>query len=215
MDQALCAHSHRHHQDGYYSEKLCPSLEIPMRTALLIACLSLTVHAADPTDVYPPGEVPSDSRLAETRTLNSYFPFQSVGSPDEWRTRQAKIRRRLLVSQGLWPEPTKSPLNAVIHSRVEFDDYTVECVYFESIPGHFVTGSLYRPRGAGPYPAVLCPHGHWQDARFYDAGEAEAQKLISSGGEELSNAARNHLITWTHHTTGALWVFRRSYDCRI
>ncbi|HAD57997.1 MAG TPA: hypothetical protein DCG12_01955 [Planctomycetaceae bacterium] len=164
-----------------------------MRVVLLFVCLSAVAFATDPTDVYPAGKVPPDSRLSELRTLNSYFPFHKVETKEEWQTRQAEIRRRLLVSQGLWPEPTKAPLNAVIHSTVRFGDYTVDCVYFESIPGHYVTGSLYRPRGQGPFPAVLCPHGHWRDARFYDAGEEAAQKLIDSGGEELMSAARNHI----------------------
>ena len=164
-----------------------------MQIALSILCLSVFAFAADPTDIYPAGEVPADSRLSELRTLNSYFPFQEIAGREEWEARRADIKRRLLVSQGLWPEPTKAPLNAVLHSTVKSADYTIDCVYFESIPGHYVTGSLYRPRGKGPFPAVLCPHGHWRDARFYDAGEEEAEKLIESGGEELMSAARNHI----------------------
>ena len=95
-------------------------------------------------------------------TLNSYFPFQQVSAPHDWPQRQAEIKRRILVSQGLWPLPSKSDLNAVIHGRVDRDDYYVDRVYFESAPGHFVTGSLYRPKGkTGPFPAILSPHGHW------------------------------------------------------
>ena len=42
--------------------------------------------------------------------------------------------------------PTKTPLNAVIHGKIERPEYTVEKVYFESMPGFFVTGNLYRPK---------------------------------------------------------------------
>ena len=52
----------------------------------------------------------------------------------------------MLVSQGLWPLPERTPLNAVIHGLIDKGDYTVEKVYFESVPGFFVTGNLYRPK---------------------------------------------------------------------
>ena len=164
--------------------------------SILTALLAIVVTpvVADPGRVFPEGERPADARLGELRTLNSYVPFQNVESKEQWATRQADIKRRLLISQGLWPEPTKTPLNAVVHGRVEFEDYTVDRVFFESIPGHFVTGSLYRPKGkAGPFPAVLCPHGHWRDARFYDAGEANAKSYIAQGAERFINAGRNHI----------------------
>ncbi len=170
-------------------------LELLMRLKVLLLIMFLSSPAiGDLPRVFPDGEQPADSRLGELQNLNSYFPFKSVENKTEWKQRHASIERRLLISQGLWPEPKKTPLNAVVHRRVEFDDYSVEAVFFESLPGHYVTGSLYRPKGrTGPFPAVLCPHGHWSDARFYDAGEANAKKYIASGGERFLNAGRNHI----------------------
>lgn len=138
-----------------------------------------------------PAATQFDSRDGELRTLNSYFPFQSVADVEEWERRQRHIKRRILVSQGLWPLPTKSPVNAVVHGPVNRGDYTVERVIFESIPGHYVTGSLYRPNDvSGRVPAILSPHGHWADGRFYDAGEPGAKAQIESGAETRMNAAR-------------------------
>ena len=134
-----------------------------------------------------------DRRHGELQNLNGYFPFTPVADAAQWPQRQAQIRRRILVSQGLWPLPTKTELNAVIHGRVERDDYVVDRVIFESAPGHFVTGSLYRPKGnaaAGSLPVILSPHGHWKQGRFYDAGEAGGQAQIDLGAETQMNAAR-------------------------
>ncbi len=127
-----------------------------------------------------------DARLGPLKDLNGYFPFDPPKSAKEWRVQQEKIRRRILVSQGLWPMPTKSPLNAVIHGRMEFDDYVVEKVYFESAPGLFVTGNLYRPKQVkGKVPAVLFPHGHWKDSRFLIQPAKYVREEIASGQERF------------------------------
>jgi dienelactone hydrolase len=43
-------------------------------------------------------------------------------------------------------------------------------VYFQSLPGMYVGGNLYRPlgHGQGPFPAILNPHGHWSNGRLAD-----------------------------------------------
>jgi hypothetical protein len=43
--------------------------------------------------------------------------------------------------------PEKATLNAQIFGRIERLDYPVDKVYFESYPGFFLTGNLYRPLG--------------------------------------------------------------------
>jgi dienelactone hydrolase len=128
--------------------------------------------------------LPADPRRGELINLNGYFPFHPVADAEQWEKRRQQIRQRILVSQGLWPMPSRAELNAVIHGRVERDDYVVDRVYFESIPGHYVTGSLYRPKGKrGPFPAIISPHGHWDQGRFHDAGEAAVKREIETGGE--------------------------------
>src|SRR5262249_45567891 len=63
--------------------------------------------------------------------------------------------------------------------------------FFSSYPGFYVTGNLYRPKGAGDKrPGVLCPHGHWANGRFFDAGEKEAQNQIKQGAEKAVEGAR-------------------------
>jgi dienelactone hydrolase len=138
------------------------------------------------------GSHPEDHRHTPLTDLNGYFPFQVPGTIAEWEDRAEQLRTHLLVVNGLWPMPTKTALNTVIHGKVDQGDYTIEKVFFESFPGFYVTGSLYRPKGfAGPRPAILCPHGHWGNGRFTENENIWSE--INSGAERFETGGRSPL----------------------
>jgi hypothetical protein len=111
-----------------------------------------------------------------------------------WEKRADFLRHQALVALGLWPLPEKTPLNAVIHGRIDRDEYTVEKVFFASMPGHYVSGNLYRPKNRpGKLPAVLCPYGHWPNGRFIWRSDADVKKEIASGAEADPIAAHSPL----------------------
>ena len=110
---------------------------------------------------------PNDERLRSLRHGSMYYTFPAYRNKTAWLTRAAYLRQHILVSLGLWPMPEKEPLNAQVFGRMEYEGYTIEKVYFESYPGFYVTGNLYRPRGKdGPFPGIICPHGHWKHGRL-------------------------------------------------
>jgi len=158
----------------------------------VLACLSFVPFSVAAPRALPDGEVPADARLGALKHLDNYFPFTPSASPAEWKVRAEFVKRQILVSQGIWPMPTRTPLNAVIHGKQDMGDYTIEKVYFESYPGHYVTGSLYRPAGDslkhavvnGKRPGVLHPHGHWNNGRHLDQGEATAKKQYENFDEK-------------------------------
>ncbi len=140
------------------------------------------------------GERSDDRRLGPLRTLDTHCPFTPPATLDDWQHRAVSLRRQLQVALGLWPVPTRSPLNARVHGTVDRAGYVIDKVVFESIPGHFVTGNLYRPKGKpGRLAAVLSPHGHWPGGRFQHAGSKEAREAIASGAEPFDSAARHPL----------------------
>src|SRR5687768_11797295 len=157
-------------------------------TVALAASLLLTSSAAAETiRALPDGKLPNDARLAPPKDLDGDFPFAVPKSKEEWDVRAERVRRQMLVSQGLWPMPTKTPLKPVIHGKIDQGDYTVEKVYYESFPGFYVTGSLFRPAKLDPnkkIPGLLHPHGHWANGRFHDMGAEAVQREIKSGGEK-------------------------------
>lgn len=159
------------------------------RPAISIALLALTLSASS----ISAAEEPQPTR--PLRDLNkSYFPFTPVKNRAEWKLRHEEIQRRSLVASGLYPLPEKTPLNPIVHGRIEKKDYTVEKVAFESLPGHFVTGNLYLPKQIkGKIPAIICPHGHWPNGRFMNESAAEVKKQIAMGAEKFENAAHSPL----------------------
>src|SRR5260370_5449759 len=140
-------------------------------------------------------KVSKDSRLGPPKQYEGYFPWTPPKSKEAWAKRRQQVREQVLVANGLWPMPEKTPLKPVIHGKIEREGYTIEKVFFASYPGHYVTGSLFRPSSPDAKnrknPAVLCPHGHWGNARFYDAGEKKAQECIKQGGEKTIAGARH------------------------
>jgi hypothetical protein len=132
-----------------------------------------------------------DSRLGKPVTLDDYFPFTPPSSREEWAKRRKEVREQVEVAIGWWPGLPKTPLNPVVHGKINRDEYTIEKVYFASLPGHYVCGNLYRPKGkAGKLPAVLCPHGHWKDGRLHKATDAEVESQLKQGGEKTAEGAR-------------------------
>src|SRR5437867_2512082 len=113
---------------------------------------------------------PEDVRMLVTRHLDMTYTMPHYQTKQQWLQRKESIRKQILVAAGLWPMPEKTPLKAQIFERVERDGYSIEKVFFESYPGFFVTGNLYRPRGKdGRFPAVLSPHGHWAYGRLQNS----------------------------------------------
>ena len=158
---------------------------------IFIYFISITSSWAESPRVFPVGQLPHDRRLEPLEDLDGYFPSAPPASREVWKKRAAKLRRQVLVAAGLWPMPTKTPLNAVIYGTVYRDKYTVDKVYLESYKGFFVTGNLYRPKGyIGKLPAVLCPHGHWPNGRFNDTGPVEIRKQIVAGAERFELSGR-------------------------
>ncbi|MCZ6795657.1 MAG: hypothetical protein O7J95_18790, partial [Planctomycetota bacterium] len=161
----------------------------------LMSVVGLPLAGAGETGrVFDPPRAPKDSRLKSAVTLDGYHHWAPPGDLETWKKRRATLRRQILVAAGLWPLPPRTALEPVIHGKIDREDYTIEKVFFQSYPGFYVTGNLYRPKGGGEKkPAVLSPHGHWRDGRLHERPEGEAKKLVAAGEEKTLESARYHI----------------------
>ncbi|WP_436716663.1 acetylxylan esterase [Roseiconus lacunae] len=140
-------------------------------------------------------ETSPDSKTPPLKTLNDHFPFDVPETVELWQQRREDLRRRVLVANGLWPMPEKTPLKPVIHGRIERDGFVVDRVYFQSLPGHYVSGMLFRPAEGntlgvidGKRPAVLSPHGH--GGRTMKLSDDALKKQLETGGEIFEQSGR-------------------------
>lgn len=141
--------------------------------------------------------------------------FASTYSDQQgWEKRAARIRRGILEGSGVDDFPRNTPLNPVVHSKRIHDGYTVENVYFESLPGIFVTANLYRPTEVREsYPVVLSPHGHGRDAKFSDYVQRRcatlarmgclvlAYDMVGMGDSDQCNHKFSHALTLQLHNS--------------
>ncbi len=155
---------------------------------LVMTCLSLFCAVSAP-------DAAEDLRITGARHTDTVFEMTEFADRAAWEAFAGRLRGRILLSSGLVPMPPETPLNAKITGRVERDGYSVEKVSFEVRPGFFATGNLYRPKGEGPFPAVVNPHGHWEHGRLEDSDKCSvAARCIT--------LARMGAVAFTHDMIG-------------
>ena len=110
--------------------------------------------------------------MEESRHTAYDYPVRHFASRSDWLPYARRLRRHARVSLGLLPAPPRCDMKPQVFGRWEGYGYSCEKVAFESLPGLFVTGNLFRPLGrkgrSKKRPGILCPHGHWQDGRLHD-----------------------------------------------
>ncbi len=161
--------------------------------------LTLLTLVMSSTVVFRTSACPAAEDARAARPHDKDHPALFRGAADfadraAWEKRAEFLRHQVLVSQGLWPMPVHTPIEANIHGKLERDGYTVENVFFASLPGHYVTGNLYRPTGrTGKLPAILSPYGHWPNGRFIWNSDEAIAKELQSGAESSPEGARTPL----------------------
>ncbi|MBV7331753.1 acetylxylan esterase [Chloroflexi bacterium TSY] len=78
--------------------------------------------------------------------------------------------------------PDRTELNAQITGRLDFDNFQVEKIVYESRPGFMVSANLYLPRRIDrEVPCVLGLCGHSEDGKVYAPYQFFAQGLARKG----------------------------------
>src|SRR2546423_5846096 len=65
-------------------------------------------------------EAIADPRLGQSHDVDHPWMFDPhFADAEQWHHRATEVREQVLVAEGLWPLPQKTPLNPVIHGKVQ------------------------------------------------------------------------------------------------
>jgi hypothetical protein len=106
--------------------------------------------------------------------------------PDWWK-RKAELQQCFLSTLGLSPLPEKVNSTPIYANKRQLDGYIAENVAIESLPGVFVSGTLYRPlKGKGPFPAVMLAQGHGEIQHYGESSQLLGATLARMGAVVFS-----------------------------
>jgi dienelactone hydrolase len=145
--------------------------------ALLSFVVSITLVSAQPNPGKP--DLCQGAYYTEQQGAEKLLGvLASITSLKGWQAHADSIKNQLRTGMELKTFPARTPLNPKYRNKQTLNGYTVEAVVFESVPGFYVTGNLYRPTGnATPksLAAIVFPHGHWDKPEDYGRFRADMQ----------------------------------------
>ena len=168
------------------------ALQAILTVAVWVACSCPTLaQALGEPDRSQPGDAQIQAYLArQAEKLDGQF-LQGIDSKEKFAAAREPMRREYFDMLGLWPLPERTPLKATVTGTLSGPGYNVDMLHYQSRPGLYVTGNLYRPaklRSGERLPAVLYVCGHASEGR--------------NGGK---TAFQSH----------GLWLARHGYVCLI
>jgi dienelactone hydrolase len=111
----------------------------------------------------------------------------------EWKRNRDTYRKQLFEMLSLDPLPVRSDLKAKVTGKAQREDFVVENLHFQSLPGLYVTANLYLPKKIEkPLPTVLYLSGHGP--------------VIKDG------VSYGNKVTYQHH---GIWFARHGYACLV
>jgi dienelactone hydrolase len=180
--------------------KLVARQEIFMRhPSMVLWSFVLVLEIARNAPAQPLGQLdrgePGDEMIQDylarvTGELHAAFAAD-IETPARWQTRRPFYRDEYLYMLGLSPLPERNALKATVTGTLSGDGFVVDMLHYQSRPGLYVTGNLYRP--------AVAKEGERLPAVFYVCGHS------GRGRDGNKTAFQGH----------GIWFARHGYVCLV
>src|SRR5438128_273825 len=87
----------------------------------------------------------------------------------QWQRWRRELQKKLRQITG-YDTMIKGPLNPRITETKKMDGYTRQRIELHTEPGVVMTLYALVPPSKGPFPAIMCPHGHGSAGKYSPAG---------------------------------------------
>ena len=155
----------------------------------------------------------------ETGKIEADF-LTGLKTAADWDRARPRFRQEYFDMLGLWPLPEKTPLHATVTRTLDRGEYLVDMVHYQSRPGLYVTGNLYRPASVAPgqkLPAILYVCGHSPRPRSGNKTAYQSHGIWFARHGYVClvlDTLEMGELTCTHHGTyrdGRWWWLSRGY----
>ena len=142
-----------------------------------------------PPDRGAPGDEMIQAYLSQEAARLSGQLDPDLASRARWEEQRPRRLEEYYYMLGLSPRPASTPLQATVTGTLQREGYTVELLHYQSRPGLYVTGNLYRPD--------RIPAGQRLPAVFYVCGHS-------------ARGRNGNKVAYQSH---GIWLARHGYVC--
>lgn len=116
-------------------------------------------------------------KKAAKQLFRQYMPAADLTA---WEKQKKEIYNKIIESANIHfykDLPIEMSVTKILHRN----SYSIQNIYFQTLPNVYATANLYIPKGEGPFPAVINLHGHIKDGRLDSSIQNRAHFLASNG----------------------------------
>ncbi len=155
-------------------------------------------------------------RALRERVLPRSTPGLAADRARAWPERRLAVRAHVADALGLVPPPLPVPLDVCLHGELVRDGVRLVRLSWTGFPGQRATGWLWLPAEPAPgrRPAVLCPHGHWQDGARHPVVQARCAAFAQLGWTALAvdSVHVEHVASGVNSVGAMTWHNQRALD---